>query len=157
MENTPQINGTTLTFIPNTNKPAKVSCTLRPAAGTFNCQLPMHAHKQISMHTLYIIILFNAGSAGKLTVIKALTPGETYVLRLMATTSNDQVISRVSITIPAHSGSCYVHFTNKGLDLMGSGEVLVNFGSVGPVTEYTCSLNRGSEEKCKSKMGTLYI
>ena len=105
------------------------------------------------MHTLYTITLLNAGSSGELTVIKGLTPGETYVLRLIATTSSDRATSRVSITIPALSGSCYVHFTNKGLELMGSGEVLVSFGSVGPVTEYTCSLNRRPGEKCKSNMG----
>ena len=105
------------------------------------------------MHTLYTITILNAGSPGEPTVIKGLTPGETYILRLMAITSSDRVTSRVSITVPAHSGSCYVHFTNKGLELMGSGEVLVSFGSVGPVTEYTCSLNKGSGEKCKNIMG----
>ena len=71
--NTPQINCTTLTFISNTNRPVSVSCALRPATGTSNCQLPMHAHKYISMHTLYRITLLNAGSPGELTVIKDLT------------------------------------------------------------------------------------
>ena len=154
MGNTPQVNGTTLMFIANTSQPANVSSVLRLAGGTFKCQLSSHVYILRDSIAYFVHYLsFYAALPGKSTIFKGLTPGETYILRLMATTCSDRAISRVSFTIPAHFGSCYVHFTNKGLELMGSGEVLVNFGSVGPVTEYTCSLNRRLPQKCMCEMG----
>ena len=93
-----------------------------------------------------------AGTAGETTVITGLTPGETYILRLVATSEEDRARASISIHIPAHSGSCYVHFTNRGKQLMDNGAVLVDFGSTGPVTSYTCSLDRGPEESCEHSM-----
>ena len=72
---------------------------------------------------------------------------------MVATLDDDRAKTSIRVRIPAHSGFCYVHTTNRRLQLMDDG-LLLEFGSAGPVTGYTCSLDRGPEENC-TKMHAL--
>lgn len=94
-------------------------------------------------HVLY------AGQAGETTVITDLTPGQTYTLRLVAMTNDDRAKESMRVHIPAHSGFCYVHTINRGLQVMENSTLLLEFGSAGPVTGYTCSLDRAPGESCE--------
>ena len=102
------------------------------------------------MGTIYCIFCtcMYAGTAGETTVITDLTPGQTYTLRIVATTDDDRAKTSMRVRIPAHSGFCYVHTTNRGLQLMDDA-LLLEFGSAGPVTGYMCTLDRISEKNCK--------
>lgn len=88
------------------------------------------------------LILLLAGTAEETTIIRDLTPGENYTVQLVATRNGDCDIMPIRVHIPAHFGSCYVHFINKGLQLLENGALWLHFSSVGPVSGYMCGLDR---------------
>lgn len=74
-------------------------------------------------------------------------PG-TYKLRLIATTESEQKMSVVKLTIPDDVTTCTVHLINKGVTINGT-SINVEFGGVGPCTNFCCKLDRNPSFQCK--------
>ena len=77
-----------------------------------------------------------------------LTPGRSYIVRVMATVGSRSDSQSVRVTIPSTPEACTVNFINKGITVI-DGTATVEFGGAGPVTGFTCNLNRLGSFTCK--------
>ena len=80
-----------------------------------------------------------------------LSPGR-YTLRIAAINykKEDRAIVRRKFEVPPADNVCLVHLVNDGLVVEETtGNVTIDFGGVGPVESFLCSLDKGDAEPCK--------
>ena len=121
-----------------------VTCQLNKRE-QFNCK---YSH-DISSCTFKFDSLCIAGSSGRVNLTN-LDPGK-YSLRVEAGKNRDERgIERRFFEIPADANYCTTHLINEGISVGSSGEVSVEFASLGPATSFLCRLDvQGQPFACK--------